>query len=420
MYIFDENNLALCAIVTVSMQLVFFFLACTFQFTKLTDIAGGVNFAIIAILTFLLAQTYTTRQVMVTAFVWGWGLRLSCYLLYRICKIGEDTRFEEKGSRWSKYAGFWTFQAIWVFSVSLPVIFTNAQRSAFKLDPREFTDLDIAGAVIYTVGLVCEASADMQKFNFRDNPANNGRWCDFGLWRWSRHPNYFGEMLVWWGIFIISTNILTNGQWAAIVSPVFTTLILLFLSGIPLLEKKHDEIYGRCKDYLDYKMSTSPLIPLPPQIYKRLPLCLKCVMCCEFPFYDFLDSDEENEIKPTETLNANDAHSSNPGTSECSNAGPSDISNPATSETVASNLYSEHSNPGPSNYNHNHGPAQTVTSGHAHLIPAHALHNNYTLSSSTFSNNFSYTGTGTLAPTNNGPHSSLKTKLLANPLTTDL
>ncbi|XP_035678777.1 uncharacterized protein LOC118417339 [Branchiostoma floridae] len=290
----DPNNLLLCAIITAAMQIFFFGIAATFRFDKVTDFAGGTNFMVLALMTLLLAQTFSVRQILVTAFVCAWGIRLSGYLLYRIIKIGEDKRFDDKRDNLCAFAGFWTFQAIWVFTVSLPVIFTNCSYSNVN---NYFTVQDIVGISMYGLGLLTETFADFQKFNFRDNPANNGKWCDYGLWKWSRHPNYFGEILLWWGMFLISTSVIQGGQWAGIIGPVFITSILLFLSGIPLLEKKSDERYGKVEAYREYKRSTSPLVPLPPYFYGRLPDAVKCFVCCEFPLYNTMDEADEDELE---------------------------------------------------------------------------------------------------------------------------
>ncbi|XP_050397958.1 uncharacterized protein LOC126815898 [Patella vulgata] len=289
----DENHLAICAIVTVAMQFSFFLIACTCKFDKVTDFAGGTNFVVLAVLTFFLPQTYGTRQIYVTVFVVVWGLRLSGYLLYRIIKIGEDKRFDDKRDNCLAFAGFWVFQAVWVFTVSLPVIFVNAPASALR--NTNFTPQDGVGIALFIIGLLSETVADIQKFNFRNNPDNKGKWCAVGLWKLSRHPNYFGEITLWLGLFIISTSILVNGQWAAVLSPLFTMAILLFLSGIPLLEKKADERYRKQESYIVYKNRTSPLIPLPPPIYAILPNPFKCLCCCELPLYTYSE-EEENVI----------------------------------------------------------------------------------------------------------------------------
>jgi len=286
----DSNNLAICGIVTVGMQLSFFFVACTFKFDKVTDFAGGTNFVVLAILTLVLTAQYHWRQITITVCVILWGLRLSGYLLYRIIKIGEDDRFDDKRSNPLRFLGFWTFQAVWVFTVSLPVIFVNAPFSLF-LHPSydNVTPMDIVGFAMFALGLLCEAVSDQQKFNFRNDPSNRGKWCAVGLWRVSRHPNYFGEICLWLGLFLVSASIAEDVQWTGALSPAFTAAILLFLSGIPLLEQKSDARHGGKEEYLVYKASTSPLIPLPTTLYAALPGCFKCCFLCEFPIYNKLD-----------------------------------------------------------------------------------------------------------------------------------
>jgi len=295
MGVLDDNNLAICALVTIGMQFAFFIVAATCKFDKVTDFAGGSNFVVLAVLTFFLAETYRYRQIVITVFIVVWGLRLSGYLLYRIIKIGEDNRFDDKRDNCLKFAGFWIFQAVWVFTVSLPVIFVNASIVADRSD--YVTAQDIVGIIIFIMGLVIETIADLQKFSFRNNPENRGKWCATGLWKYSRHPNYFGEISVWIGVFIISTSVLEDGQWSAVLSPLFTMSILLFLSGIPLLEQKADERYRKNEDYLFYKNRTPALILCLPPIYAVLPSFIKCCLCCEFPLYDHIN-DEEQTLTP--------------------------------------------------------------------------------------------------------------------------
>jgi len=291
----DTNNLAICAIVTVAMQFSFFLVACTCKFDKVTDFAGGTNFVVLAVLTFFLAETYQWRQILTTVCVVLWGLRLSGYLLYRIIKIGEDDRFDDKRSEPLKFAIFWIFQAVWVFTVSLPVIFVNAPSSAWYED---YTAMDIIGATFFVIGLITEAISDQQKFNFRNNPENRGKWCQVGLWKVSRHPNYFGEITLWIGIFIISTSVIDGAQWVGILSPIFTASILLFLSGIPLLEKKSDERHGLKEEYLEFKKKTSPLLPLPTSFYGILPSFVKGLLFCEWPIYNYTNPNRSDETTP--------------------------------------------------------------------------------------------------------------------------
>uniref|UniRef100_A0A7I4AK07 Steroid 5-alpha reductase C-terminal domain-containing protein n=1 Tax=Physcomitrium patens TaxID=3218 RepID=A0A7I4AK07_PHYPA len=262
-------------------QFAFFIVAATCKFDKVTDFAGGTNFVILALLTFVLHQTWHFRQIVLTALVVVWGFRLAIFLLLRILAWGEDKRFDDKRGNLLKFAAFWLTQAIWVWTVSLPVTVVNGS----DRNPN-ITAADIVGWILWLIGLSIETVADQQKLNLKKNPASKGRWCDVGVWGWSRHPNYFGEILLWWGIFISSTPVLRNGQWAVIAGPIFITLLLLFLSGMPLLEESADKKHGNNPQYRTYKNRTSPLIPLPPALYRALPSWFKLVFLLELPLYN--------------------------------------------------------------------------------------------------------------------------------------
>ncbi|CAM9868565.1 unnamed protein product [Chrysoparadoxa australica] len=267
--VLDDHLLALTAIVTVVMQLSFFSIAATFKFDKVTDFAGGTNFVVLAVLTLAVGAIAHTRQIIATLLVVVWGLRLSGYLLYRIIKIGKDDRFDDTRDNFLKFLGFWVFQMIWVWTVSLPLTFLNTT----KVNPG-LTAADIAGVAMFLIGLACEAVADQQKFVFKSDSASRGKWCDKGLWYFSRHPNYFGELLLWWGLFTFCSSVFTpasdsgEGSWgyATVAGPLFLMLILLFGSGLPLLESSALTKFGGQEAYQSYIKNTSILIPMPPGI----------------------------------------------------------------------------------------------------------------------------------------------------------
>ncbi|RLN92987.1 hypothetical protein BBJ28_00025264 [Nothophytophthora sp. Chile5] len=271
--------LLICLAVTVVMQCSFFAVAFCCQFDKVTDLAGTLNFATLAVLSLVVQGVYDTRAVVVSCLALAWALRLGAFLLIRVLKRGKDARFDEMRADCLAFFGFWVFQILWVFLVSLPVILANScgeQDGASFGQPR-----DVVGIVLWALGLALEHAADASKAGFNENKSNEGKLLSTGVWRYSRHPNYFGEMLCWVGVTVLaSANFGSNGgetwfYYVSAISPVFTFLVLMFLSGVPLAEERYDERFGLDPQYLEYKRSTSPLVVLPPQLYRRLPAPVK-------------------------------------------------------------------------------------------------------------------------------------------------
>ena len=204
---------------------------------------------------------------------------------------------------WS-FLGFWIFQMIWVYSVGLSVVYLNASPDdGVPLG----TAADIAGLILWIIGFLTEASADQIKAHHRftvaskfkrENPGKTVPILDIGPWRYSRQPNYFGEILLWFGLFIFclpSNPTLNQGQaYVTLISPLMTALLLMFLSGVPLAEQGYQKRYlsNDNKDeearqgYLTYRRLTSPLIPLPRWLYGALPLWFKRVFLFELPLYE--------------------------------------------------------------------------------------------------------------------------------------
>jgi steroid 5-alpha reductase family enzyme len=189
-----------------------------------------------------------------------WAVRLGAYLFRRILRMKVDHRFDEMRDNPLRFARFWLLQAISVAVIMLPVTYLLGRD-----DPPGFGAWAVAGTAIWLVGLAIETVADAQKSAFKSKPENRERFITTGLWRYSRHPNYFGEMLVWWGLFVYAAPFLEGWAYAVVIGPVFITLLLLFVSGIPLLERSADAKYGEDPAYREYKRRTSILVPLPPR-----------------------------------------------------------------------------------------------------------------------------------------------------------
>ncbi|KAK4218163.1 DUF1295-domain-containing protein [Rhypophila decipiens] len=298
-HVLDDYYLAITILITVGYQLAFFSIAFSFKFDKLTDFAGGTNFVLLAILTLAFSGSPNARQIVVSLFIIIWGLRLSGFLLFRILKTGKDDRFDDKRDKFFPFLGFWIFQMIWVWTVSLPVTVLNSPNVQSFPQPAFGTGRDIAGVVLYAVGLIMESVSDMQKYRFRST-RDKSEICDKGFFSWSRHPNYFGEIIIQFAIFMIAVSPAATGDvtgqaynalYATILGPFFLTILLMFVSGLPLSErpgaKKRYENDSNWDAYQRYLTRTSILIPFPPQIYEHLPVFLKRTLFLEFPIYVF-------------------------------------------------------------------------------------------------------------------------------------
>ncbi|KAG8379695.1 hypothetical protein BUALT_Bualt07G0115700 [Buddleja alternifolia] len=254
--VIDSHFLGLTAIVTLGYQLLFFVIIALLKFDKVTDFARSTNFVILAVLTLVMKGSWHFRQ---------WG---------------KHRRFDEMHGNLGKLAVFWIFQVVSVWIVSLPITVVNASDRNPSIQAQ-----DITGWIMWFFGLLVEATTDQQKLTFKNSPENRGKWCDVGVWKYSRHPNYFGEIFLWWGMFVASTPVLENGEWLVIFGPIFLTLLLLFVSGIPLLEESADKKYGNVSAYRHYKRTTSPLILLAPSLCGNLPSWFKLTLLFEFPLY---------------------------------------------------------------------------------------------------------------------------------------
>ena len=196
------------------------------------------------------------RSVFVASFVSVWTLRLGIFLYKRIVKAGEDTRFRDIKKSLPKFLMTWTLSALWVFLTTVNAI------TLIALNPLEPIGIFfIMGALLWLLGFGFEVIADRQKKHFSEQPKNEGRFITQGLWSVSRHPNYFGEIILWAGIAIISLPFLSGWQYVILVSPVFVFLLLTRISGLPFLEDKAEKKWGEDKDYIEYKKRTPILVP---------------------------------------------------------------------------------------------------------------------------------------------------------------
>jgi len=249
-------------IISLAIQFIFFVPAYAFKTDKFTDFSYGVTFIALAYFAYTLGS-FSPEKLFLFGMVFLWGIRLAYYLLKRILRIGRDKRFDGKRENFYEFIKFWLFQGLVVPVIILPTSF-------FMVSQTKINTFIIIGFLIWLTGFLFEAVSDSQKYKFIQNPKNKGRWIDVGLWKYSRHPNYFGEILCWLGIYVYTFSFLNIGdRFLALLSPITISLLLIYVSGIPILEKKSDEKWGKSKDYIEYKKRTPVLLPSI-QLWKKL------------------------------------------------------------------------------------------------------------------------------------------------------
>jgi steroid 5-alpha reductase family enzyme len=247
--------------VAVGVFVVLWLVSLPLKDSSIVDSAWGPAAALIALVSALLGEGYAPRRYLVLALVSIWGLRLGSHIFTRNKGHGEDPRYARmraaRGPSWWWMSLFQVFvaQALALWVVTLPV-----QVVAVAGEPDSLTILDAIGTIVWLVGFSFEAVGDLQLRRFKANPANQGRVMDAGLWRYTRHPNYFGDATMWWGIGIVGVQV----SWgrAALAGPALMTFFLMKVTGVALLE--HD-LKKRKPAYADYMRRTNAFIPGPPR-----------------------------------------------------------------------------------------------------------------------------------------------------------
>ena len=228
------------------------------------DLTGSLTYISVTTLAVVLGPVADGRALLLLALVVIWAARLGAYLFRRIRKVGKDARFDALKPSFLRFLNVWTLQGLWVtltLAAALAAITTTSRK--------DLDVLAVTGALVWAAGFAIEATADRQKSRFRADPANRGGFIHTGLWARSRHPNYFGEIVLWIGVAIIALPVLQGWQYVTLISPLFVILLLTRVSGVPLLEKRADEKWGGQQDYEAYKARTPVLIPLSRRARRR-------------------------------------------------------------------------------------------------------------------------------------------------------
>mmetsp|Transcript_89180 Transcript_89180/g.237019 ORF Transcript_89180/g.237019 Transcript_89180/m.237019 type:complete len:287 (-) Transcript_89180:83-943(-) len=278
------RSLGLVALADAAVQFACFAVAAALQTEKFYDVSASLTY-ILCVLLSLRRGPAGPRQKVNSGLVVLWATRLGSFLLWRIIQDGRDRRFDNVRNRPRRFFVYWAIQAFWILVTALPVYIVNSKTSAKsdqkggkatvalaeegqqaspQLAPsRALGWRDAVGWSAWAVGFIVQVVADYQKTAFRADPRNSGHWIDVGLWRLAQHPNYFGEISMWWGIFLSCSSELQGVELASGISPFFVTYLLLRVSGVPLLRRSGLKRWGHLPEYREYLQKTPLLVPLP-------------------------------------------------------------------------------------------------------------------------------------------------------------
>ncbi|MGO4488970.1 DUF1295 domain-containing protein [Microbacterium sp. 2RAF4] len=249
---------ALAVAAAFAIQVIAFIPAMLLQTERFFDLTGSLTFFVISAALVLLAPMPDARSWILAAMVMLWAARLGSFLALRVHKAGSDGRFDQiKGSP-LRFLQVWVIQGAWV-SLTAAAAWIAISADAPSRAPIGW--LTVVGIVVWVLGMVIEIVADAQKSAFHADPRNRDEFIRTGLWSRSRHPNYFGEIVIWVGVFVTAAPVLVGWQWVALLSPLFVILLLTRVSGIPLLEARAEKKWGDRADYVAYREQTPVLIP---------------------------------------------------------------------------------------------------------------------------------------------------------------
>ena len=249
---------AICAGIGFILHWLVFIPSYYYQTEHYFDLTGSLSYISAVTVAVLMHPLLDLRGLLIAVLVAIWAIRLGSFLFLRVKKAGQDRRFTELKKRFWRYLFTWTLGGAWVF-----ITMAAALASITSMTQRPLDIWVGIGLLFWLVGFSIEVMADRQKTQFRNEADNAEKFITTGLWRYSRHPNYFGEIVLWLGIAIIAFPTLVGWQYAALISPIFVTFLLVKVSGVKLLEESGQKRWGSDPTYKAYVANTSVLFPMP-------------------------------------------------------------------------------------------------------------------------------------------------------------
>lgn len=251
---------ALCAMLSFGLNWLVFVHAYFAQTERFFDLTGSITYLSVIAVSLALTTELDSRSLLLGAMVLVWAVRLGSFLFARIRRDGSDGRFDSLKPSLPRFLMTWTLQGLWVLLTVACAL--AAITTAHPVPLGRFAAL---GTLVWIFGFAVEVIADREKSRFRADPNNRDRFIQSGIWAWSRHPNYFGEITLWLGVAFVAFPVLSGWQSVTLVSPVFVYLLLTRVSGIPLLESRGKKKWGSEPEYQAYRERTPALVLRPPR-----------------------------------------------------------------------------------------------------------------------------------------------------------
>ena len=250
-------SFALAASIGFILHWLIFIPSYIYQTEHYFDLIGSISYISIVLFTFLALNNLDIRSVLIGLFIMVWAVRLGSFLFNRVKRDGKDNRFTVMKTKFWWFLFTWTLGGLWVFITMAAGL---AAMTSAKVIPLGWYAL--IGIVLWLEGFIVEVVADHQKTRFRSKKENRDKFINEGLWSLSRHPNYYGEITLWFGIAFIAFPVLQGWQLLTLISPIFVYILLTRISGVNMLERRADKKWGDDPEYQLYKETTSSLIPI--------------------------------------------------------------------------------------------------------------------------------------------------------------